>query len=292
MVNPPQMARAPWAPVALTLVHETKTQNSTCPSHVLFDGDQPHSSQAFIKTLGNPEGADALVCEHVGTMLARWLGLETCEMAIFDMPERPQLKYREGFVSLRGPAFASRFAEGKVWDGTSLGLKELANPETIPGLVLFDTWTRNLDRFGERGGETRRNERNVYIAWRNRAHRLVALDQSACFGRFVSDWVRRMRCIDEKKDCTVYGLFPEFVPYVTHEKVRPYLERLAAFRKLDMLETLAAVPAEWIERPELREALTEFCVERAAFLRENAEALLGEACTWQSSLPFPDGGAA
>jgi hypothetical protein len=280
-----------WAPTKLTLVHETMINNSTAPSHVLFDGGEMGASEAFIKTLGNPEGPGALLCEYVGTALARWLGLETADMAVFDMPASPQLAYKEGFASLPGPAFASRYLTGKVWDGFADDLAELANPEAIAGLVLFDTWTRNNDRYSVRAGQPRRNIRNVYIAWRRGGHRLVALDQSACFGRFVTDWGRRLRRIGEKKDETVFGLFPEFLPHVTRKTLRPYLDRLCAFRAPHIDEILKDVPSLWFDHPDHREALVEFCVERAAFLCANAEQLLGAACAWHRALPFPSGSA-
>jgi hypothetical protein len=287
----PVIARA-WAPTKLTLVHETMTLNSTAPSRVLFDGGTADASEAFIKTLGNPEGPGALVSEYVGTALAKWLGLETSEMAVFNMPADPQLAYKEGFFSLPGPAFASRYLTGKVWDGLSDDLVELANPGAIAGLVLLDTWTRNNDRFSNRlPPPPRRNTRNVYISWKGGGHRLVALDQSACFGRFVSDSVRRLSRIDEQKDETVFGLFPEFVPYVTPELLRPYVDRLGEFRSTDIAKILHGVPSVWFESQEHSSGLVEFCVARAAFLHQHAEDLLAVACTWHPTLPFPRGDA-
>ena len=43
---------------------------------------QTDAGRAYLKGLGNPEGPHALICEWVGTKLARQFGLHTLEFAL------------------------------------------------------------------------------------------------------------------------------------------------------------------------------------------------------------------
>ena len=60
-------ATAPWPPTRIVLVIRG-LESSTGPLHVMTD-----AGRAYVKTLGNPEGPDALVAEWIGTRLAQWL---------------------------------------------------------------------------------------------------------------------------------------------------------------------------------------------------------------------------
>jgi hypothetical protein len=133
---------------------------STGPLYVMTD-----AGRAYAKTLGNPEGPDALVSEWIGTGLARWLGLPTFDVAVVDYPDELSFKLPKGCETQAGPAFIACEVRGRSWGGGEDDLTWVENPEDICGLVVFDTWTRNYDRYAESSGPPRCNFRNVATAF-------------------------------------------------------------------------------------------------------------------------------
>ena len=269
----------PWVPKRVTRVIERR-DTSTSPLLVMTD-----AGKAFVKTLGNPEGPDALVCEWIGTKLAAWLGLPTFDIAIVDYPEELAFALAKGCETIAGAAFAARFVDGRSWDGTEDDLGCIANEEAISGLVIFDMWTRNHDRYA---APARRNVRNVFLSEegaRKGRYRLLAMDHTECFrtGKPLSD--RGLFGIDAVKDDRLYGLFPAFRAKLARDDVGPWLDRLAQFRGQDFNDATTGIPPAWALRRETREALRTFCVDRAKFLVQAAEKILEAACGWHPVLP-------
>jgi hypothetical protein len=66
----------------------------------------------------------------------------------------------------------------------------------------------------------------------------------------------------------VFGLFPEFRPYVTAERLRPFVARLRTFQKADAVRVVAEVPPEWDVRDELRDRIAEFLHQRSQIVAE------------------------
>ena len=272
-------APEPWRPTRVIGVVE-RFDTSTSPLLVMTD-----AGKAFVKTLGNPEGAAALVSEWIGTKLAAWLGLPTFDIAILDYPDDLSFALTKGCVTIPGPAFAARFVAGRSWDGTEADLASVENTKAIDGLVVFDMWTRNYDRHAE---PSRCNVRNVFFSEENARkgrYRLLAMDHTECFrtGRPLTD--RGLFGIDSVRDDRHYGLFPAFRAKLTREDVGAWLDKLAQFRGPDFDEAAREVPPAWRLRDETREALRTFCVDRAKFLAETAEKILEAACGWQPVLP-------
>ncbi len=83
-------ATAPWPPTRIIRVIRG-LETSTGPLHVRTD-----AGRAYVKTLGNPEGPDALVSECLGTRLAQWLGLPTFDVAVVDYPDELEVKLPKG----------------------------------------------------------------------------------------------------------------------------------------------------------------------------------------------------
>lgn len=250
------------------------------------------AGRAYVKTLGNPQGSDALVSEWLGTKLAAWLGLPTFDIAVVDYPDELRTDLTDGCVTQPGPAFAARAVDGgRSWDGTEEDLAVITNPEAIGGLVILDMWTRNHDRYLESGGTERRNVRNVFFSAegaRKGRYRLLAMDHSECLRpgqRFVA---RGLFGIDAVRDERLYGLFPAFRGKVTRKAVRDVLARLAQFREHDFDAAASGIPAAWSLRGQTREAMRSFCVDRAKFLIEVAERILEGPCGWQMVLPGTD----
>jgi hypothetical protein len=276
---------SPWAPTRVTRVIRG-LDTSTGALYVMTD-----AGRAYAKTLGNPEGPDALISEWIGTGLARWLGLPTFDVAVVDYPEELRSKLPKGCETQAGPAFVAREVRGRSWGGGEDDLTLVENPEVISGLVVVDMWTRNHDRFAEDGDSQRRNVRNVFFCEegaRRGRYRLLAMDHSECFrtGRALA--AKGLFAFDAVHDERLYGLFPEFRSYVTREDVRPYVDRLNDFNGQAFDEAARGVPAAWGLRSETREALRTFCVDRAKFLVRGVEKILEDACRWHPELPGTD----
>ena len=62
----------------------------------------------YLKALGDPEGPHVLVCELVGSRLARWFGLPTFEFGVIAVIAKYGLTFFEGQEVEPGPAFITR----------------------------------------------------------------------------------------------------------------------------------------------------------------------------------------
>ncbi|HEV2455629.1 MAG TPA: hypothetical protein VGY98_15290 [Verrucomicrobiae bacterium] len=147
------------------------------------------------------------------------------------------------------------------------------NPEDIGKLVLFDTWVRNVDRYPPNPANRRPNRGNVFLSSENVPDgkwRLLAMDHTHCFdGPGYLD--NRLDRIDFIKDEEIYGLFPEFIPFL-----RPFWQiladtaaRLKTMNKAWLEERIGAIPAEWQVETAARTALVTLLYNRADFLSEN-----------------------
>ena len=270
---------AGWAPRRIRWVSQTLA-TSTGASRVETD-----AGPAYAKFLGNPEGPQALFCELVGTRAAAWLGLPTFEIAVVEA-EAELVTYADGTTSQAGPAFVAREQPGTTWGGTAVELTAVENPETLAGLVVLDTWLLNCDRYRPEGETTRRNTRNVYLSAQDAAkgkYRIVAMDHTHCFtcGRALTKAIGN---IERVQDARVYGHFPEFRPYLSHDGVRRFAHRLASLTKPTVEGFLAAVPRAWEPAPDVRAALAEFIKDRAGFLGQNVRQMLVDQGELQPAL--------
>lgn len=224
----------------------------------------------YLKAMGNPEGEHALACEWVGTQLARWFGLPTFEFAIIEVTPEDELSFhRVGAGKAKpGPAFISKADPGDQWSGAERQLNQLFNPLDVSRLVVFDTWIRNQDRYYVRDDNTvRRNDRNVFLSEEAPEGQLLlrAMDHSHCFTN-GKEILPKSLGIDRIRDQTVYGLFPEFQPYLDREVVRRAAADLRRLDQKTVEEMVSTIPAEWDVSVKGREALVKFVVDRAAFL--------------------------
>jgi hypothetical protein len=275
------MTANPWPPTELRRVVRVLT-TSTTPIVVATD-----AGDAYVKTLGNPEGPTSLLVEWVGTGLAAWLGLPTVDVCILSYPDELAVDLKDGCRVIPGPAFVTRATAGEPWGGGADELEGLENPEALTAMVVLDTWTRNRDRyFDNPSGRPVANVRNVFLGEGARAgrSRLVALDQSACFRGSRSLSPRLLR-IDEIREPNLYGLFPGFIRHVTPARVEKVLQRLAAYEASVLDAILAPIPASWGLTADLGVALRGFCAERAAFVCEHITEWLRGACGWHTLTP-------
>ena len=238
----------------------------------------------YLKALGNPEGPHVLVCDLVGTRLANWLGLPTFEFGIIPVVAEYGLTFFEGGEVEPGPAVITKYQPGEPWGGAGRQLEQLVNPEEITRLVLFDTWTRNCDRYAPKG--RRINRDNVYLSESAPpgSFRLTAMDHTHCFtcGRPLTG---KLAHIEQVRDERIYGLFPEFRPWLDRHVLGRSVEKLRSFTREDAETATQGIPREWDVDAATQDALMQFLVSRAAFL---VSSIMSKLCRADEPNSFTD----
>ena len=233
---------------------------------------------AYLKALGNRGGPHRLAADWVGTQLAAWLGLPTFEFAVIQVLPENEIPFQKGGQAQPGPAFITREEPGMTWGGRAEILSSLVNPQDIAVLVLFDTWIRNVDRYPPDPATRKPNRGNVFLSSRDLPDgqwRLLAMDHTHCFdGPGYLD--ARLSRIDLVKDDLLYGLFPEFKPFI-----RPHWPALqAAIAKLQTIQSqlvtnlVAGIPPEWQVDQQGRAALANLVYNRAYYVAGTFVALI------------------
>lgn len=264
--------KPPWQPKrVIRFIRALPTATDT----VEVSTDQ---GDGFLKALGNRAGPHPLACELVATKLARWFGLPTFDFALVEITESNYIPFARGGQALPGPAFITRKEEGLTWGGSEQELTKLENPQDISRLVVFDTWTRNCDRYPPDLSTRKPNRDNVFLSSEEtRPNRLMlkAMDHTHCFtcGRDLTGDVAN---IDRVKDTRPYGLFPEFLPYLGHDAVMAAINDLRSLPRAEVEAIIRDVPNEWQVSQPARAALVELIVQRATFIADNPKIIIDE----------------
>lgn len=261
----------PWQPTTfLRFVKGLST--STCTVEVVTD-----QGSGYLKALGNPSGPHALAKELVGSRLAQWFGLLTFEFALLSLTEEDEIPLARGGRALPGAAFIARTEEQRPWGGSAEELADLANPGDISRLMVFDTWTRNCDRYPADLNVRRANYDNVFLSVGTDGQTIVlkAIDHTHCFC-CGEDLNQRTAAIERIQDVRIYGKFPGFLPYLDRDQVSQALDDLGALQRYEIEEIVGTVPAEWEVDQPAREALLELILRRATFIRDNSEGIIEE----------------
>lgn len=244
------------------------------------------AGDAFVKTLGNAQGPHALVREYVATALAKWFGLPTFEYALLRIDEIDEIRLGDGQMAQAGQAFAAKAHEGMTWSGDEKQLKLLENPEVITGLVVFDTWVLNRDRYSPQGMNRQPNYDNVFFSSEGCApgrYRLIAMDFTHCFGT-GSSLTKHVKDIGNVKDESIYGLFPAFEAYLDGKSLRQALAKMGELQRTSVHAIISQVPNEWGLAEDAKDALLEFILQRAVFLRGHLRDVLGPYVCEQGNL--------
>lgn len=270
-----------WQPTVI-LRADRAYQTATDTVRVTTD-----AGPAFLKALGNHGGPHLLAADWIGTKLAAWLGLPTFETAIVNLDEIVEILFINGSRATPGPAFIAKEMSGDTWGAIKGKLTVLVNPGDVGKLILFDTWTRNADRYPPDLNLRKPNYNNLFFTNEglpDNHWRLIAMDHTHCFTS-GADLTRRLADIDRTKDRRIYGLFPELKPYLIESEARGEWE--AAVAKLGTIDPawvraqIATIPPEWQVDAAGRDALQEFICQRAGFLSR-------EFCSMiESHLPEP-----
>jgi len=245
-----------------TIVREIEIFESSCrPAKVATD-----VADGFIKGVGNPQGRSALISEVLAAELGTWFGLQIPPFAIVaNCPVRIQMLSHPGYIE--PPLFFSKAVDGTPRDGGDTFLRRLRRPGDIARLVVFDTWIRNCDRFME-GSEN--SDNLLYALSEERGlYELVPIDHSHCFIDidFENDLPGSVPNLIN--DHQIYGLYPEFIPFITADSVDSALADLTKLDREFVIECVNALPAEWMFTSGLRSQLVDLICGRAAFVVGN-----------------------
>jgi hypothetical protein len=257
----------PWEP---TIIRFRIQGFQTAAETVLVS---TNAGEGYLKALGNQGGPHRLAADWVGTQLAAWLGLPTFDFAIIYVRPENDIPFYHGNKAQPGPAFITRKDPGMTWGGDASTLGKLINPEDVGKLVLFDTWVRNVDRYPPNPATRRPNRGNVFLSSENVPDgrwRLLAMDHTHCFdGPGYLD--ARLDRIDFVQDEQIYGLFPEFKPFIQPHKssLTTAVTKLKTLDVAWMQELVGQIPAEWQVDQPARAALANQVCGRAAFLSDN-----------------------
>lgn len=220
---------------------------------------------AVVKTMGNPEGPHALAREWIVTRLASWFGLRTFDIAQIEISEFEEITNgKNESLAEPGMAVATRFESGKNWDGRSTTLSLLENPGDITRMVVFDTWTRNRDRHCP---PNRPNLGNVFLSEENADKGrfvLKAIDHTHCLAK--GDFDAKMATVDNIKEETVYGLFPDFISLIDNSQVTIALDQLGLADRSVILDSIGSLPSEWSVSSSAIDSMVDLLLNRAEFL--------------------------
>jgi hypothetical protein len=262
----------PWAP---TTIRHPDEAFKTATDTVKVTTD---AGPGYLKALGNHGSPHYLASDLIGTQLASWLGLPTFEWAIVDVTPEDEIVFVNGGRAQPGPAFITREHSGTTWGGKKEELNALVNPSDIGKLVLFDTWTRNCDRHPPDLTSRKVNRNNVFLSSEGMIDGqfcLVAMDHTHCFncGR---DLNANLGHIDLIQDDRLFGLFPEFKPFICkyHDGVTNGLSRLAALERSWVESIVAGIPSAWQVDQSGRSALVTMIVNRAQYVSATFTATL------------------
>lgn len=267
----------PWQPtrlLRLVQTHDTSMGTTQWKTDATF---------AFVKTLGNRAGEHALASEYVASALASWFGLTVPDFAIVSLPDDLCYPLPRGAKAEPGPAFASRLVEGRTWGGSADELHALVNPEDVTGLVVFDTWVRNRDRYPPNIATRKANYGNVFLADVEKPEgvRLCAIDHTHCFDN-EEEFTKRLLDIDRVKDDRTFGLFPPFSPFITPSRLHDCRVKLLTLQRRDVDGIIDLIPSEWQVDTEQKANLAELILRRATYIADRIES------GWQPKNPIAE----
>jgi len=239
---------------------------------------------AYIKPMGNRQGSHVLATDWVGTHLAAWFGLSTFDIALLELTEEDAFDLPGGYTALPGPAFAARAVAGQPWGRTVKELDSLENPEDITRLVIFDTWTLNIDRHHPDPAARKPNYDNVYLSKEDQKPgrlRLIAMDHGLCFIHSGQDLSPKLSHIDKVKSNQLFGLFPEFRDRLNSDTINESVDRLREMTAALASEIVESVPEPWDVSRETRAAWSDLIYRRAGYVADQVSGWIEQAAHGQ-----------
>jgi hypothetical protein len=261
-------AHSDWRPNELLRIEDVLPTNMRVVRAVTDAG------KAYIKPLGGSDhGPHCLACELIGTRLARWFGLQTLDYAVFRLTELDAEMIRDtGGRAEAGPAFATRaIGEATPWGGSAEELENASNPQSVPRVVIFDTWTLNWDRCPPDGDGRGVNYENVLLARQERDGRghlcVLAIDHGECFAD-KQELNHGLASISRTHDDRVFGLFPGFRPFMRQEWIEASVRRLTEIDPHLINRWITEIPDEWLVPDQAKRALGDLICSRASYMAD------------------------
>lgn len=236
----------------------------------------------FIKAINNQDGPPVLIAEWVGSIAARWLGVDIPDFAVVELADVVDVPLdADGRTMAKsGPCFGSKLIEAAGWNGDAGALEAAENQDMIPAIVVLDTWLINLDRFCRKpDGASRFNNPGNLLLGTSGARKgkflIVAIDFGYALGG--PSWsARRLSAIGTIEDDTIYGCFPAFQPYMRRCWLKAVTVRLREFDEDVARGFLADVPSEWGLTSSAGDAVVEFLKRRAVHVAEKFDGMIHE----------------
>lgn len=260
-----------WTPT--TILFEIRP----CATNSLAVEVETDQGPGFLKCLSDQVDPGDLVCELIGTRLARLFGLSVPDFATIPVPDDPPFSLAKGAQIRPGRGFISRTVNGEPLANSVAGLSALENPGDLARLVVFDTWTVNCDRYrpGTPNRKPWRNDKNLMLSRTGASAGkfvLMPIDHGCCFKCQQSLTPPTLR--QATTDDTLYGLFPEFLGLVQRVQTLQVADELQSIQREEIEEALADVPAEWDFPTATRDALLGMLTQRQRRIRGIVEARL------------------
>lgn len=251
-----------WNPTRFEMVVDGPFDTSMGTAKV-----KTNATFGYLKAMGNRQGPHALACEYVGSSLAKWFGLPVAEFAILELDEVACYPLPRGARTEAGPAFVSKWVPGRTWGGSRAELEGLVNASDITRLVVFDNWVRNCDRHPPNLETRNPNFANVYLADTDRpdSTKLYAIDHTHCID-CGGDLTARLPSIGNIRDNRIYGLFPEFIPFIDATELAWCRAMLESLDGATVRAITGEIPPEWDVSSAAKSGLEELVLKRAAFM--------------------------
>jgi hypothetical protein len=158
-----------WNPEKIISV-ATVLETSTKPIVVILDTGE----KAVFKSPHNSTGPHSLVCDFVGTSLAKLLEIPTFMFCIF-RSKTLHLLTKDIFsgITPNESGLMTKWEDGSTWTESPTALKYIKNKNDITKIVFLDTWIRNKDRYFNSESGVVKNTGNVFISGKVGAPRFI-----------------------------------------------------------------------------------------------------------------------
>jgi len=250
---------APWKPTQIVRVFSRDIGTATSPVVVMTD-----KGIGYFKAVENDEGSFALAREFIGTSLATWLGLSTFNYCLFNFDGELKIILENGRLVGKGVGFMTKEEPGYYGDRTISMLNRLANKEDITRLVCFDTWIRNVDRCFKYDDKLQTNWNNVFMSVASKKQfTLKAMDFTHAFWGNLDQKMDKATNVNDEE---IYGLFPEFVPFLKKDIAIKTCKKIAKIQEKTIRSYIESIPDDWNIVQDTREAWIRFVIERANFV--------------------------
>jgi hypothetical protein len=163
--------------------------------------------------------------------------------------------------------------------GGTKALDNVTNADVLAKIIVFDTWTKNCDRYAPgygKSGAPRINLDNLFLSAEG-AEKGKFILKPIDFGHIITcgrELTPRLGDIAHVRDERIYGFFPFFKSHVSREQIIHESETLKNISSVMWQDLLRNIPDDWQVNSETKDAIDRFLKDRAKFLTENFPRLL------------------